>query len=55
MVAKVPGMWEPGESFDGYVIESVIGRGGMGFVYKARQTGLDRHVAIKTLLPQHLD
>lgn len=55
MVAKVPGTWEPGESFDGYVIESVIGRGGMGFVYKARQTGLDRHVAIKTLLPQHLD
>lgn len=55
MVTKVPGMWEPGESFDGYVIESVIGQGGMGFVYKARQTGLDRHVAIKTLLPQHLD
>ena len=55
MAIKVPGTWEAGESFDGYVIESVLGKGGMGFVYKARQTALDRHVAIKTLLPQHLD
>lgn len=47
------GSWAPGDSFDGYVIEKVLGAGGMGFVYKARQTGLDRDVAIKTLLPEH--
>lgn len=35
----------------GYQIESVIGRGGMGVVYRARQLNLDRHVAIKSFLP----
>ncbi|MBI3273286.1 MAG: protein kinase [Planctomycetes bacterium] len=37
----------------GYVLVSMLGQGGMGMVYKARQTSLDRMVAIKVLFPQH--
>jgi hypothetical protein len=39
--------------FPAYAIETLIGRGGMGAVYRARQRSLDRRVAIK-LLPFEL-
>jgi eukaryotic-like serine/threonine-protein kinase len=43
----------PGRRLGPYEILSAIGAGGMGEVYKARDTRLDRIVAIK-VLPAHL-
>jgi Tol biopolymer transport system component len=40
---------QAGSSFRGYRIESLLGAGGMGEVYRARDTRLDRSVAIKIL------
>ena len=46
-------MLSPGTKLGPYEIQSQIGAGGMGEVYKARDTRLDRTVAIK-VLPAHL-
>lgn len=42
-----------GEQVGPYIIESIIGAGGMGMIHKAKDTRLDRFVAIKCL-PAHL-
>jgi len=42
-----------GQQIDGFRIVEVIGQGGMGIVFKAQDTRLDRWVAIKTI-PNHL-
>jgi eukaryotic-like serine/threonine-protein kinase len=45
-------MLEPGTRLGPYEIQAPIGAGGMGEVYRARDTRLDRTVAIKILPPQ---
>jgi ABC-type branched-subunit amino acid transport system substrate-binding protein len=42
----------PGTSFAGYRIEAVIGRGGMGVVYRATDLSLQRPVALKLIVPE---
>jgi len=52
--AVEPAMGNLPREFGPYELLSEIGRGGMGVVYEARQTGLDRTVAIKMILGAHL-
>ena len=40
-----------GSEFDGYRIDDVIGRGGMGVVYAATELALSRSVALKVMSP----
>jgi serine/threonine protein kinase len=42
---------DPGSEFDGYRIDRVIGRGGMGVVYAATEIALGRPVALKIMAP----
>ena len=43
---------EPGTTTGGYRIDGVIGRGGMGVVYRATELALDRPVALKLIAPR---
>jgi serine/threonine-protein kinase len=41
-----------GQTFAGYEVVSLLGRGGMGAVYKARQPMLNRFAALKIMAPE---
>ena len=42
----------PGTTFSNYHVESLLGRGGMGMVYLARDLSLERPVAVKLIAPE---
>ena len=42
----------PGSVVAGYEVESVVGSGGIGILYRARQVRLDRPVALKVVEPE---
>jgi serine/threonine protein kinase len=39
----------PGATFAGYQVESLVGRGGMGVVYRATDLSLQRPVSVQDL------
>jgi hypothetical protein len=45
---------KPGDELAGFEIIQPLNRGGMGVVYKARQLGLNRLVALKVIAPERL-
>ena len=53
LIRTAPMALSPGDKLGPYEVLAPIGAGGMGEVYKARDTRLERTVAIK-VLPDHI-
>ena len=51
MISDKPDLLQPGENFRGYVVERLLGKGGLGAVYLVRHEMLDTLYAIKLLYP----
>ena len=51
-MSYVAGVLAPGTTVAGYKVEALIGRGGMGAVYRAEEEGLGRKVALKVIAPE---
>ncbi|RKH35750.1 protein kinase [Corallococcus praedator] len=47
--------WTPPDVFDAFRLEALIGRGGMGVVFLAHDTSLDRRVAVKFIASSQPD
>src|SRR6202050_1786270 len=47
MASQVPNLLKPGDSLGPYRVDALIGKGGMGEVYRGTDTRLGRSVAIK--------
>jgi serine/threonine protein kinase len=54
-ICEVPRQIGPGVVIDDFVIEKLIGSGGMGEVYKAHQFSLDRKAALKIFKGRYLE
>jgi serine/threonine protein kinase len=52
LIAPLPPDLRAGTEFAGYRIDELVGRGGMGVVYRAEHVHLRRRVALKLLLPE---
>ena len=48
----MPQLLQPKQQLAGYEIVELVGKGGMGEVYSARQISMDREVALKILAPR---
>ena len=52
MTESIYSSLSPGAEIAGYRIESLLGRGGMAVVFRARDLRLDRPVGLKVLAPE---